>query len=170
MGTAYGSASEGDKGMAQRFSSWHVTGRDDRDWCAAPPSGRRGSRRLAAVNRPQGARLPKYSGATPLEPYLAQFRIAALHHGWDGDQSATQLALALEGTAMQVLLDLAPAAQRDVQALTRALDMRFGQRAAADHSRELLAGRHRQEGECLGVYAADILLYAQRGYPPILLR
>ena len=87
--------------------------------------------RLAAVNRPQGARLPKYSGAMPLEPYLAQFRIAALHHGWDGDESATQLALALEGTAVQVLLDLAPAAKRDLQALTRALDMRFGQRAAA---------------------------------------
>ena len=35
-------------------------------------------------------------------------------------------------------------------ALTRALDMRFGLRAAADHSRELLASRRRQEGGTLG--------------------
>ena len=113
-----------------------------------------GVARLAAVDRPQVARLPKYSGATQLEPYLAQFRIAALHYGWGADESATQLALALEGTAVQVLLDLAPAAQRDLQALTRALERRFGQRAVADHSRELLTGRRRQEGERLGSYAA----------------
>ncbi|KAK0136443.1 hypothetical protein N1851_027445 [Merluccius polli] len=124
-----------------------------------------GIARLAGVHRPQGVRLPKYSGAMPLEPYLAQFRIAALHYGWDGDESATQLALALEGSAVQVLMDLGPAAQRELQALTRALGLRFGQRAAADHSRELLAGRRRQEGERLGAYAADVLLYAQRGYP-----
>ncbi|KAK0130618.1 hypothetical protein N1851_034899 [Merluccius polli] len=130
-----------------------------------PPVADGGIARLAGVHRPQGARLPKYSGATPLEPYLAQFRIAALQYGWDGDESATQLALALEGSAVQVLMDLGPAAQRDLQALTRALDLRFGQRVAADHSRELLAGRRRQEGERLGAYAADVLLHAQRGYP-----
>ncbi|KAK0148595.1 hypothetical protein N1851_011080 [Merluccius polli] len=123
-----------------------------------------GIARLAGVHRPQGVRLPKYSGATPLEPYLAQFRIAALHYGWDGDESTTQLALALEGSVVQVLMDLGPAAQRDLQALTRALDLRFGQRVAADHSRELLAGRRRQEGERLGAYTADVLLYAQH-YP-----
>ena len=61
-----------------------------------------GFARLAAVDRPQVARLPKYSGATQLEPYLAQFRIAALHYGWSGDQSATQLALALEGDGSAV--------------------------------------------------------------------
>ena len=162
VGTADGSASEGGGEQWPSVSSPVVTGATG---ARHHPVADGGVVRLAAVNRPQGAWLPKYSGATPLEPYLAQFRIAALHHGWDGDESATQLALALEGTAVQVLLDLAPAAQRDLQALIRALDMRFGQWAVTDHSRELLAGRRRQEGERLGAYAADVLLYAQRGYP-----
>ncbi|KAK0139290.1 Major histocompatibility complex class I-related gene protein [Merluccius polli] len=122
-----------------------------------PPVADGGIARLAGVHRPQGARLPKYSGATPLEPYLAQFRIAALHYGWDGDESATQLALALEGSAVQVLMDLGPAAQRDLQALTRALDLRG--------SPLTTAGNCWQEGERLGAYAADVLLHAQRGYP-----
>ena len=119
----------------------------------------------AAVARHLVARLPKFSGATPLEPYLAQLRIAARYYGWGMDESAAQLALALEGTALQVLLDLAPADQRDLHALTLALERRFGQRRVVSHSRELLTSRRRREGERLGAYAADVLLYAQRGYP-----
>ena len=112
-----------------------------------------------------GRRLPKFSGATPLEPYLAQLRIAARYYGWGMVESAAQLALALEGMALQVLLDLAPADRRDLQALTLALERRFGQRRVVSHSRELLTSRRRREGERLGAYAADVLLYAQRGYP-----
>ncbi|KAK0143363.1 hypothetical protein N1851_018510 [Merluccius polli] len=99
-----------------------------------------GIARLAGVHRPQGVRLPKYSGATPLEPYLAQFRIAALHHwlGWG-----------------RVRHPACPGVEGGRRCSGR----------AADHSRELLAGRRRQEGERLGAYAADVLLYAQRGYP-----
>ena len=67
-----------------------------------------------------GRRLPKFSGATPLEPYLAQLRIAARYYGWGMDESAAQLALALEGTALQVLLDLAPA-----EAVTRGVRGHF---------------------------------------------
>ena len=119
----------------------------------------------AAVGRPLVSRLPKFSGITPLEPYLAQLRIAARYYGWGMDESAAQLALALEGTALQVLLDLAPTDQLDLQALTLALERRFGQRRVVSHSRELLTSRLRREGERLGAYAADVLLYAQRGYP-----
>ena len=68
---------------------------------------------------------------------------------------------------MQALLDLAPADQRDLGALTRALERRFGQRAVGGHTRELLTRHRRQEGERLGAYAADLQLYARRGYPGI---
>lgn len=54
------------------------------------------------------AKLPKYNGTTPLEPFLVQVRLAARHSDWDDGETATHLALALEGTALQVLLDLAP--------------------------------------------------------------
>ncbi|KAK2917592.1 hypothetical protein Q8A73_004338 [Channa argus] len=110
-------------------------------------------------------KLPRYSGLTPLEPYLAQVELAALHGGWSGEETATHLALALEGPALQVLADLLPEDRRELQAITAALQRRFGQRTSVEQSREQLAGRYRHDGESLGDFAADVQLYTQRGYP-----
>lgn len=110
-------------------------------------------------------KVPKYNGLTPLEPYLSQVRLAARHSGWSEEETATHLALALEGDALQILLDLAPAEQHELQALTAALERRFGQRHSTDQSREQLTNRSRRPGESLGTFAADVLLYARRGYP-----
>ena len=61
----------------------------------------------AAAHRPRTAvRLPKFTGVTQLEPYLAQFRLAAWHNDWGAEEAVVHLALALEGTAARVLLDL----------------------------------------------------------------
>ncbi|CAL8395383.1 unnamed protein product [Boreogadus saida] len=83
----------------------------------------------AAAHRPlvsrTAVRLPKFSGVTQLEPYLAQFRLAAWHNGWCTEEAVVHLALALEGTAARVLLDLDQADQRDLQALIRALERRL---------------------------------------------
>ncbi|CAI5636562.1 unnamed protein product [Oreochromis niloticus] len=87
------------------------------------------------------AKVPKYNGLTPLEPYLSQVRLAARHNGWRDEEAATHLALALEGDALQVLLDLAPSEQHELQALTIALERRFGQRHSTDQSREQLTNR-----------------------------
>ncbi|CAL8310559.1 unnamed protein product [Boreogadus saida] len=82
--------------------------------------------------------------------------IAAVNHPLVPRTAAiVYLALALEGTVVQALLDLAPEDQRDLRALLRALERRFGQRVAVNHSRE----------DRLGAYAADIQLHAWRGYP-----
>ncbi len=75
------------------------------------------------------------------------------------------MALALEGPALQVLVDLSPEERRDLQALTAALNRRFGQRTSAEQSREELTDRRRREGESVGAFAADIRVYARRGYP-----
>ncbi|KAG1963495.1 retrotransposable element [Pimephales promelas] len=111
------------------------------------------------------AKLPRYSGLTPLEPYLAQVDLAALHDGWSCEETAIHLALALEGPALQVLIDLSPEERRDLQALTAALNRRFGQRTSAEQSREELANRRRCEGESVGAFAADIRVYTRKGYP-----
>ncbi|KAK2885177.1 hypothetical protein Q8A73_021651 [Channa argus] len=89
-----------------------------------PDHGRRGPLPIPAV------KLPRYSGLTPLEPYLAQVELAALHGGWSGEETATHLALALEGPALQVLADLLPEDRRELQAITAALQRRFGQRTS----------------------------------------
>ncbi|CAI5689402.1 unnamed protein product [Oreochromis niloticus] len=47
------------------------------------------------------AKVPKYNGLIPLEPYLSQVRLAARHNGWSDEEAATHLALALEGDALQ---------------------------------------------------------------------
>lgn len=109
------------------------------------------------------AKLQHYTGATQLEPYLAQVTLAATHNGWGQEETATHLALALEGPALQVLLDLPLEEQRDLRALTTALGRQFGQRPPAEQSREELA--RRREGESLGSFAADVRLYARQGYP-----
>ena len=123
--------------------------------CAPPPT----LRDLASFYRPLVAttavKLQKFSGATQLEPYLAQFRLAEWHNGWAAEEAVVHLTLALEGTAARVLLDLDQADQRDLQALTRALDRRFGERIFSNQSRQLLASHRRKEEESLGVYAAD---------------
>lgn len=93
------------------------------------------------------AKLPRYGGSTPLEPYLAQVDLATLHDGWSCKETVTHLALALEGPALQVLIDLSPEEQCDLQALTAALHRRFGQRTSAEHNREELTNRRRREGE-----------------------
>ena len=76
---------------------------------------------LAAAYRPLVARtavkLPKFSGATQLEPHLAQFRLAEWQNGLGAEEAVVHLALALEGMAARVLLNLDQADQQDLQAL-----------------------------------------------------
>ncbi len=111
------------------------------------------------------AKLPRYSGLTPLEPYLAQVDLAALHDGWSREETATHLAFALEGPALQVLIDLSPEERRDLQALTAALNCCFGQKTSTEQSREELTNRHQREEESVGAFDADIQVYARKGYP-----
>ena len=63
---------------------------------------------LAAVNRPlvasATAKLLKYSGATPQEPYLAQSRLAEWHNSWGVGEAVIHQ----PSSAAQVLLDLDP--------------------------------------------------------------
>ncbi|CAI5669130.1 unnamed protein product [Oreochromis niloticus] len=130
-----------------------------------PPSADTPGPGQRAVTPATPAKVPKYNGLTPLEPYLSQVRLAARHNSWSDEEAATQLALVLEGDALQVLHDLAASEQHELQALTIALERRFGQRHSTDQSREQLTNRSRRPGESLGTFAADVLLYACRGYP-----
>ena len=70
-------------------------------------------------------KLPKFSGATQLEPYLAQFSsVSGTTAGVTGGSCPPRHG---EGTAVQVLSDLSPEDQRDLQPLTGALERGFGQ-------------------------------------------
>ncbi|KAJ8405519.1 hypothetical protein AAFF_G00319920 [Aldrovandia affinis] len=63
---------------------------------------------MASASMPANTqpKLARYSGAAQWEPYLAQLQLAACHCGWSEGVTVTHLALALEGPALQILLDV----------------------------------------------------------------
>lgn len=113
----------------------------------------------------KSVKLPRFNGASPWEPFQAQLRLAAQCCGWTDGEAATHLALALEGPALQTLLDLDPAEQTSLATLTRALERRYGQRQSAQSHRLKLLDRRRQAGERWGAVAADLRFHARQGYP-----
>ncbi|KAG5286162.1 hypothetical protein AALO_G00011660 [Alosa alosa] len=119
----------------------------------------------AAVEGRPSVKLPHYNGERPLATYLVQIRLAAELNGWSAERTGVQVALALEGEAVQVLEDLPPAEQVSWTAIEAALQRRFGQRIFISDAREQLASRRRHKDERLGKFAADLQLYARRGYP-----
>ncbi|MGH0178499.1 UNVERIFIED_CONTAM: hypothetical protein FKN15_077508, partial [Acipenser sinensis] len=107
----------------------------------------------------------RYDGTAPWEAYQAKFHLAALANNWRIEEQAGQLAAALEGKAMQALLDLDPEEPCDFHTLSTALQRRFGQVESAVSLRDRLATRKRVSGEKLGILAADTKYLARRGYP-----
>lgn len=65
--------------------------------------------------------------------YLDQVRIAASLSGWNDVETASHLALALQGTPQQALMDLT-GEQQDIPALTAVLERRFGKRQRTGRS------------------------------------
>lgn len=119
---------------------------------------------LGSTPRKANMKLPKYNGDGLLETYLVQVQLAADFNGWSSEETGVQVALALEGKALQTLMDLRPGQHASWPAIKDALQRRFGQRIFRDDARERLASRYRKEGESLGAFAADLRLYARRGY------
>ncbi|KAJ8337367.1 hypothetical protein SKAU_G00385870 [Synaphobranchus kaupii] len=110
-------------------------------------------------------KLPRFNGTASLESYLAQLELAAQLASWTPEQTAGHLALALEGPALEAILDLPPAERQNLQALTAALQRRFIQHRSAEASREKLLSRYRCEEESWGKVAADVQRYAREAYP-----
>ncbi|KAJ8333957.1 hypothetical protein SKAU_G00412760 [Synaphobranchus kaupii] len=110
-------------------------------------------------------KLPRFNRTASLESYLAQLELAAQLGGWTPEQTAGHLALALEGTALEAILDLPPAEQQNLQALTAALQQRFIQHRSTKSSREKLLSRYRCEEESWGKVADDVQCYAREAYP-----
>ncbi|KAJ8349608.1 hypothetical protein SKAU_G00247380 [Synaphobranchus kaupii] len=100
-------------------------------------------------------KLPRFNGTASLESYLGQLELAAQLGGWTPEQTVGHLALALEGPALKVILDLPPAERQNLQALTAALQRRFIQHRSAEASREKLLSRYHCEEESWGKVAAD---------------
>ena len=113
----------------------------------------------------------KYDGQTSWEAYYAQFCIIAGMNGWDDAEKAAYLATSLQGSALQVLVNLSNDRRQDYQALVAALDSRFGTSHRTEISKVKLKNRVRQRDEGLPELAEDIERLARLAYadaPPTL--
>ncbi|MGH0166133.1 UNVERIFIED_CONTAM: hypothetical protein FKN15_050592 [Acipenser sinensis] len=110
----------------------------------------------------------RYVGTLPWEAYQVKFKMAALNNAWSPTEKAGQLAAALDGKALQVLLDLGPDELVSCDLIATALDRRFGRVEPAVGLRQRLATQIRGPGEKLGVLAADVLYLVRQGYPDYL--
>lgn len=107
----------------------------------------------------------RYDGLTSWETYWAQFCLLATANGWSPEKRAVHLISALEGEARKVLLDVTVADLENPQAISRALERRFGNTTPAVVMRQRFNERVRAPGEKLGVFAAELRYLAQRGFP-----
>lgn len=127
----------------------------------------------ALANREQPPPAPRgrhvqvghYDGLTSWETYWAQFDLLATANGWTPAERAVQLVSALQGDARKVLLDVTAADLENPQAISRALERRFGNTTPAVVIRQRFNERVRAPGEKLGVFAAELRYLAQRGFP-----
>ncbi|KAJ8364547.1 hypothetical protein SKAU_G00133780 [Synaphobranchus kaupii] len=115
---------------------------------------RRKARRAGAMTSPEWQTPAVVAGVVPSAAR------ASSSAGWL--DAGADLALALEGPALEAILDLPPAERQDLQALTAALQRRFIQHRSAEASREKLLSRYRCEEESWGKVAADVQRYAAR--------
>ncbi|MBN3277282.1 ZMYM1 protein, partial [Polyodon spathula] len=94
-----------------------------------------------------------------------KFKMAARNNAWSLTEKAGQLVGALDGKALQVLLDLAPDEMASYDVIATALDRRFGRIEPVVGLLRSLATWIRGPREKLGVLAADVLNLAWWGYP-----
>lgn len=122
----------------------------------------------AAAANPQKRDLVKvgrYDGNTGWEMYWAQFQLVAKANQWGTNESAVQLAAALDGEARRVLLDLSPMDMADPQNIARAIERQFGDPTSSTTARRQFNERVRRDGEKLGVYAAELRHLARKAFP-----
>ena len=84
---------------------------------------------------------------------------------WSNADKATHLAISLRGAAATVLTNLHPAQRQSYEALSAALDSRFGTAHQTELNRMRLKARSRRREETLAELAEDVERLARLAYP-----
>ncbi|KAF8795158.1 hypothetical protein HNY73_003038 [Argiope bruennichi] len=113
------------------------------------------ARYMPVVNRPCMKLLP-YDGQTSWQVYKTQFAIVAEANGWDPITKARQLASSLRAEAADILRTIPDNEQLNFDALSSALELRFGEICLKDYSRLQLKTRQQKPNETLQELATDI--------------
>jgi len=100
--------------------------------------------------------LAPFDGKSAWDVYRAQFELLASLNKWSNADKATHLAISLRGAAATVLTNLHPAQQQSYEALSVALDSRFGMAHQTELNRMQLKARSRRREETLPELAEDM--------------
>ncbi|KAF8770190.1 hypothetical protein HNY73_017752 [Argiope bruennichi] len=101
-------------------------------------------------------KLSTFDGKTSWQVYKTQFTMVAEANGWNPQAKAFHLATSLRGDAADILETLTEEQRHDFQALSSALELRFGEKCTKEYSRLQLKFRYQKAGESLQELAADI--------------
>ncbi|KFM62548.1 hypothetical protein X975_20006, partial [Stegodyphus mimosarum] len=101
-------------------------------------------------------KLSTYDGKTSWQVYKTQFSIVAEANGWDSQAKACHLAASLRADAADILQTLPENKRLDFEALSDALELRFGEKCLKDYSRLQLKSRQQKPMETLQELATDV--------------
>ncbi|GFT50429.1 gag-Pol polyprotein [Nephila pilipes] len=87
-------------------------------------------------------------------------------NGWNSRVKAFHLAASLRGDASDILETLSEEQRHDFQALSSALELRFGGIFTKEYSRLQLKSRYQKEGESLQELATDIQRFSRLALLP----
>ncbi|KAJ8913587.1 hypothetical protein NQ315_013994 [Exocentrus adspersus] len=107
---------------------------------------------------------PTFDGEASWSMYKRQFE-AATTNGWDEQQKATELVLALRGKALQTLQDIPEEKQNDYFTVVGALELRFGSKYLSQVYQNQLKSRSQGPTETLQEFSTDIERMVRLAYP-----
>ena len=106
-----------------------------------------------------------FDGKIPWDVYHTQFELLAQLNKWNQGEKAAHLAVSLRDEAATVLTNLPAANRQDYEALTSALESRFGTKNQIDLYRTRLRTRSRTKEEPLAGLAEDVERLVRLAYP-----
>ena len=106
-----------------------------------------------------------FDGKVSWDSYKTQFEILAKMNHWKEPEKAAHLAISLRGPAMGVLHNLPSEERHNYNALSTALDIRFGTAHQVELSHMHLKNRTRRRDESLPELAEDVERLTRCSYP-----
>ncbi|KMQ82254.1 hypothetical protein RF55_23637 [Lasius niger] len=116
------------------------------------------------MSRPS-LKVSTYDGKTSWQVYKTQFSIVADANGWDEETKACHLAASLRADAADILQSLSEHQRRDFEALSGALELRFGEKCVKEYSRLQLKSRQQKPTETLQELATDVERLSHMAFP-----
>ncbi|KAJ8912995.1 hypothetical protein NQ315_002872 [Exocentrus adspersus] len=108
---------------------------------------------------------PRNEHKMPIHDNKLCFEAAATTNGWNEQQKATELVLALRGKALQTLQNIPEEKQNDYSTVFGALELRFGSKYLSQVYQNQLKSRSQGSTETLQEFSTDIERMVRLAYP-----